>query len=93
MKRILITAIAATTIITAAPAFAQTAGAMKSHKMAMDAMTCEQMMVKGHTSMDAMADGSKKTMMMKHMDMAKMSMTSGKESDCKMHMKKAMKGM
>jgi len=93
MKRILITAIAATAILTAAPALAQAAGAMTSDKMAMDAMTCEQMMEKGHTSMDAMADGSKKTMMMKHMDMAMTSMTSGKESDCKMHMKKAMMGM
>lgn len=93
MKRILMTALAAAMTVAAAPSFAQGAGGMKSGQMEMDSMTCEQMMEKGHTSMDGISSGKKKTMMMKEMDMAKMSMSSGKEDDCKMHMKKAMMGM
>jgi uncharacterized membrane protein (DUF106 family) len=90
VSRILIAA-AAVSMLVSVPAFAQMgADKMASDKMAMDSMSCQQMMDKGNTSMDSMADGSKKTMMMKQMDMAKMSMSSGKEADCKMHMKKAM---
>lgn len=86
MNRFLITAVAAAAVLAAVPAFAQ----MESDKMAMDSMTCQQMMDKGNTSMGTMADGNKKTMMMGEMDMAKKSMAAKKEADCKMHMKKAM---
>jgi hypothetical protein len=86
MSRILMTAAAAAALFAVTPAFAQ----MASDNMKMDSMSCQQMMDKGNSSMGSMADGSKKTMMMKQMDMAKTSMAAGKEDDCKMHMKKAM---
>jgi hypothetical protein len=97
-------AIAAVAILgLSAPAFAQmstpgnamgpatngTAGAMNTDMP----KTCQGMMDKAGPKMDSMSDGSKKTMAMKQMDMAKTAMTSGDENTCMSHMKMAMHDM
>jgi hypothetical protein len=87
MSRILITAIAAATIIVASPALAQMSNGMKGGDMP---ATCQGMMDKASPMMDSMSDGNKKMMAMKQMDMAKTSMAAGKEKTCMMHMHKAM---
>ena len=94
MIRTRFAAIAAVSIIAlSAPAFAQMAsGGMKSGDSTMPT-TCQGMMDKASPMMDSMADGSKKTMAMKHMKMAKTAMAAGKEKTCMSHMKTAMHGM
>jgi hypothetical protein len=69
--------------------------AMAHNSMSADAMptTCQGMMDKAHPMMDSMSDGKKKTMAMKHMDMANTAMSAGKEKTCMSHMKMAMHGM
>ncbi len=56
-------------------------------------MTCQGMMDKAMPMMNSMAAGSKKTMAMKEMDMAKSEMTKKNEMGCQTHMKSAMTGM
>jgi hypothetical protein len=57
------------------------------------AMTCQGMMDKAMPMSDGMSDGSKKTMAMKHMDMAKADQSNGDEAGCKTQMHMAMKAM
>ncbi len=86
MSRILVTALTAAAILTAIPAFAQ-----MNSKMSGDMpTTCQGMMDKEMPMMNSMADGNKKMMAMKEMDMAKTAMASGKEKTCMTHMKKSM---
>ena len=49
-------------------------------------MNCQSMMNKAHPMMDNMADGRKKTMAVKQMDMANTAMSSGNEQTCMRHM-------
>lgn len=91
MSRILITALTAAAIFTAAPAFAQMGSSMSGNKMSGDMpTTCQGMMDKEMPMMNSMADGNKKMMAMKEMDMAKKAMADNKEKTCMMHMKKSM---
>ena len=91
MNRILVTALTAAAILTAAPAFAQTGSNMGAGKMSGDMpTTCQGMMDKEMPMMNSMSDGNKKMMAMKEMDMAKKAMADNKEKTCMMHMKKSM---
>ena len=85
----------ASLIALSAPAFAQMGSSMGASGMKGGNMptTCQGMMDKAKPMMNSMADGSKKKMAMKHMDMAKMAMSAGHEKTCESHMKTAMHGM
>jgi hypothetical protein len=67
-------------------------GAAAANGMAME-NSCQGMMDKAVPMADGMADGSRKTMAMKHMDMAKMDMTKNDDAGCKKQMHMAMKAM
>ena len=89
-------AIAAVSLVAlSAPAFAQMGSSMGTSGMKGGNMptTCQGMMDTANPMMNSMADGSKKKMAMKQMDMAKMAMSAGHEKTCKSHMKTAMHGM
>jgi hypothetical protein len=91
MKRALIAAAAVALMTVPAMAQMSSGNSMSSNSMSSsNSMTCQQMMDKANGSMGSMTDQTKKDAMMKEMGMAKTDMAAGKESSCKMHMKKAM---
>ena len=97
MSRIAITILATAAIFAAVPAVAQMgsstsgSGSMSDSKMSGDMpTTCQGMMDKEMPMMNSMAEGNKKMMAMKEMNMAKQAMTAGHEKTCMMHMKKSM---
>jgi hypothetical protein len=99
MSRISSAALAvATLVVLSTPVFAQgssmgSAGGAGMNTSDSMPMTCQGMMDKAHPMMDNMANGNKKTMAMRQMDMANTAMSAGKEKTCMSHMKSAMKGM
>lgn len=68
-------------LFSAAPAFAQTSGAMNCS---------DASMTKANADMMKMTDATKKAAAMKEMDMAKDMMAKKDEKGCMMHMEKAM---
>jgi hypothetical protein len=97
MKSIRTAAAAAAVLLACAlPAAAQMGAATNgTNAMSESAMpvTCQGMMDKAMPMSSSMADGNKKMMAMKQMDMAKMAMGKGDEKMCVSHMKMAMKDM
>lgn len=82
MNKVLAFAALSATLLTVAPAVAQTSGAMK--------MDCsEKGMKMANDSMMKMTDATKKTAAMKEMEMAKNMMAKKDEKNCMMHMEKA----